>query len=172
MVLLLLVVAWQHWELFVLLWLFHHRYTCIHLINILNISQWLLKRTARRVCSKLMRHGNEIANVSVSVDGTWQKRYSHNSLLGASFIISVGLVLDYVIKSKTCQVCKRNPDASEDWKKAHKSVCEINHTQSSGVKEKEAAVEMFINSIERRKLRYVEYVGDGDKNSFGAVVQA
>ena len=87
--------------------------------------------------SKLMRHGDEIANVSVSVDGTWQKRYGHNSLLGASFIISVnGLVLDYVFKSKTCQVCKRNPDASEDWKKADKPVCEINHTQSSGAMEK------------------------------------
>ena len=124
--------------------------------------------------SKLMRHGDGIANVSVSVDGKWQKRYDHNSLLGASFIISVdnSLVLDYVIKSKTCQVCKRNPDASEDWKKAHKPVCEINHAQSSGAMEKEAAVEMFINSIERRKLRYVEHVGDGDTNSFGAVVQA
>ena len=45
--------------------------------------------------SKLMRHGDEIANVFVSVDGTWQKRYGHNSLLGASFIISVdsGLVI-------------------------------------------------------------------------------
>ena len=32
---------------------------------------------------------------------------------------------------------------------------------------------MFINSIERRKLRYVEYVEYvGDTNSFGAVVQS
>ena len=38
--------------------------------------------------------------------------------------------------------------------------------------EKETAGEMFINSIERRKLRYVEYVGDVDTNSFGAAVQA
>ena len=94
--------------------------------------------------------------------------------MGASFIISIGngLVLDYVIKSKTCQLCKRNPNASEDWKKAHKSTCGINHTQSSGAMEKEAVVEMFINSIERRKLKYGEYVGDGHTNSFGAVVHA
>ena len=31
---------------------------------------------------------------------------------------------------------------------------------------------MFINYIERRKSRCVEYVGDGDTNSFGSVVQA
>ena len=38
--------------------------------------------------------------------------------------------------------------------------------------EKDVAVEMFTNSIDRRKLKYIEYVGDGDTNSFGAVVQA
>ena len=94
--------------------------------------------------------------------------------MGASFIISIdnGLVLDYVIKRKTCQLCKRNPNASEDWKKAHRSTCGINHTQSSEAMEKEAVVEMFINSIQRRKLKYGEYVGDGDTNSFGAVVLA
>ena len=31
---------------------------------------------------------------------------------------------------------------------------------------------MFVNSVKRRKLKYVEYVGHGDTNSFGAVVEA
>ena len=87
--------------------------------------------------SKLMRHGDEIANVSVSVDGTLQKRYGHNSLLDASFIISVdnGLVLDYVNKSKTSQVCKKEPRCFRSLEEATQ-VCEINHTQSSGMMEK------------------------------------
>ena len=51
-------------------------------------------------------------------------------------------------------------------------VCEINHKQSSGSMEKEGAVEMFVNSVTRRKLKYVEYVEDGDTNSFGAVAEA
>ena len=54
----------------------------------------------------------------------------------------------------------------------HKAFCEINHTASSGAMEKDVTVEMFTNSIDRRKLKCVEYVGDGDTNSFGAVVQA
>ena len=80
--------------------------------------------------ASLRRKDNELAKVSVSVDGTWQKRYGHNSLLGASFVLSVdsGQVLDYAIKSKTCQLCKRNPDATAEWKKKHEPVCEINHT--------------------------------------------
>ena len=43
-------------------------------------------------------------NVSVSVDGTWQKRYEFNLLLGVVFVISVelGEVLDYGVKSKFC----------------------------------------------------------------------
>ena len=54
--------------------------------------------------ASLLRKDNELAEVSGSVDGTWQNHYGHNSLLGASFVLSVdsGQVLDYVIKSKTC----------------------------------------------------------------------
>ena len=38
--------------------------------------------------------------------------------------------------------------------------------------ERDAVVEMFLNSVEQRKLMYTEYVGDGDINSFGTVVKA
>ena len=93
-------------------------HTCNKYIKyIAAIAEKNCQESMNEAARKLMRHCDEIANVSVSVDVTWQTRYGHNSLLGASFIISVnGLLLDYVIKSKTCQVCKRNPDASEDWK--------------------------------------------------------
>ena len=48
----------------------------------------------------------DVVDVPVSIDGTWQKRYGHNSLLGVSFIISMdtGCVLDYSVKSKVCHM--------------------------------------------------------------------
>ena len=49
-----------------------------------------------------LSHNNLLpTEVAVSIDGTWQKRYGHNSLLGATFVISIqnGCVLDYSIKS-------------------------------------------------------------------------
>ena len=52
---------------------------------------------------------NNIVRVSVSVDGTWQKRHGFNSLHGVVFVISIdhGLVLDYVVKTLVCFECKK-----------------------------------------------------------------
>ena len=50
----------------------------------------------------------ERSRKSSAIDGTWQKRYGFNSLLGVVFIISVdtGEVLDYEIKCKHCFECR------------------------------------------------------------------
>ena len=106
--------------------------------------------------------------------GRGKNVYGHNSLLGATFVISIqnGCVLDYSIKSKTCSVCKKNRVPSEEWKKSHEPFCQINHKGSSGSMEKEGAVEMFLQSIDKHNLKYTEYIGDGDSNSFGAVKKA
>ena len=50
-----------------------------------------------------------IVNLPVSIDGSWHKRYGHNSSLGVEFAISIdsGQVLDYVVKSKFCFVSKK-----------------------------------------------------------------
>ena len=39
-----------------------------------------------------------IVDVPVSVDGSWQKRYGHYSMLGMVFVMSIdtGFVLDYI----------------------------------------------------------------------------
>ena len=114
---------------------------------------------------------NEVlpTEVAVSIDGTWQKRYGHNSLLGATFVISIynGCVLDYSIKCKTCTVCKKNPNPSEEWKKSHEPFCQINHRGSSGSMERDGALQMFLRSIDKNNLKYTEYIGDGDSNLFG-----
>ena len=98
--------------------------------------------------------------IAVSVDGTWQKRYGYNSLLGATFVISIENSLVYSIKCKICSVCKKNLNATKEWKEDHAS---NNHLGSSGSMEKEGAVEMFLRSVD---------IGDGDTNSFCAVSQA
>jgi len=102
-----------------------------------------------------LRNGNDIVETSVSVDGIWQKRYGHNSLLGASFVlIDNGQVHDYVIKSKKCQTCNRNQNACDTRKEQHKPVCEINQSyfifRCDG--KRSVAVVMFINSIDQRNL--------------------
>ena len=38
--------------------------------------------------------------------------------------------------------------------------------------EKEAAIEMFLCSVEKRGLKYTTYIGDGDSSSYGMVAQA
>ena len=115
-----------------------------------------------------------IVDVPLSFDGSWQKRYGFNSLLGVVLAISIdtGCVIDYEVKSLVCFTCKKNKDASAEWKDAHTKSCCINHEGSSGKMEKDGTVSIFLRSVETRKLRYTTFVGDGDSSSFGAVVDA
>ena len=57
-------------------------------------------------------------HVTVTLYGTWQKKYGFNSLLGVVFLLSIrtGEVLGSVVKSKVCYECKsrRNWDQSSD----------------------------------------------------------
>ena len=120
-----------------------------------------------------------IAHVSVTVDGTWQKR-GHSSKIGVVFVISVdtGEILDYEVKSLFCHSCqvhsRQNQDSQEykDWKKAHKEKCEVNHCGSAEDMEASAAVEIFTRSVETRRLKYTTFVGDGDSSCFGRVKEA
>ena len=121
----------------------------------------------------------DIANVAVTVDGTWQKK-GHSSKIGVIFVISVdtGEILDHEFKSLFCHECKahNNDDKESDkhkkWKDAHKKRCGINHEGSSEEMEAVAAVQIFSRSIETRKLRYTTFVGYGYSSSFGCVKEA
>ena len=123
--------------------------------------------------------GNKIADVGVTVDGTWQKR-GHVSKIGVVFVMAIrtGEVLDYVVKSLSCHECRcherDNKSTAEYklWHENHMKSCEINHSGSSGEMEASGACELFLKSIETRGLRYTQFVGDGDSSSFGKVKQA
>ena len=122
---------------------------------------------------------SDIFEVSVSVDGTWQKRYGYSSLHGVVFVVAIdtGEVLDYEIRSKVCFQCKskEHKKASAEyqtWWESHRPVCEINHYGSAESMEKDAAVKMFLRSIAKHNLKYTTYVGDGDSSSYGVVADA
>ena len=112
--------------------------------------------------SFLKRNEDEIVDVAVTVDGTWQKRYGHNLTLGVTFVIlaDTGEVLDYEAKSSYCKKCQYNTGDHD---------CSKNHQGSSDSMEKICAAEMFCRSIEKHNLRYTVYIGDGGTNSFAEV---
>ena len=116
---------------------------------------------------KTIVNGKEIAEVAVSVDGTWQKR-GHSSKFGVVFVLSIrtGKVLDYEVLSHFCQECNshnQNVDTVEyrEWKEKHEPVCQIYHFGSAGDMESKGAIAMF-RSMEKRGLKYTKFIGDGD----------
>ena len=135
--------------------------------------------TAQRPSGVKVIDDQPVANVAVTVDGTWQKR-GHSSKIGVVFVISVntGEILDYSVKSLVCHEFKarncldKETDEYKIWKDAHASTCQINHHGSSEEMEAVAAIEIFSRSIKQRQLKYTTFVGDGDSSSFGRVKDA
>ena len=99
--------------------------------------------------------------VDVSFDGTWQRR-GHVSHYGVGVIIEVltGYVIDYHVLSTYCHKCKlkENEGLTEEdwnlWMDQHEGECQQNHHGSAKAMEKEAALEMWQNSVQRTGLRY------------------
>lgn len=77
--------------------------------------------------------------------------------------------MNVYILTKKCRGCqigewkKGTPEYSA-WLANHH--CDINHHKSSGAMESAGAVEIFSRSIEKYKLVYYEYLGNGDTSSF------
>ena len=120
----------------------------------------------------------DIADCQVSVDGTWQKR-GFASLNGIITVISKenGKCIDIEVKSKHCNSCsiwhnKKGSQEYVEWEAKHQPHCKANHKQSSGAMESAGAVAIFKRSIEKNKLRYVSYIGDGDTSSYAEVRDA
>ena len=122
---------------------------------------------------------DNIAKVAVTVDGTWQKR-GYTSKHGAVFVMSVrtGEVLDYEVLSVVCFECRarekldKESEAYKNWYAKHESTCSVNHKGSSGEMESSGASKIFHRSIEKRGLKYMIMVGDGDTGCFGAVAKS
>lgn len=114
-------------------------------------------------------------DVSVSCDGTWLTR-GHSSQHGVCTVIGTtcGKVLDTHVLSlhcKACEVWKNKTDTIEylEWWETHENDCSINHDGSPGCMEVEGMKKIFSRSVEKHKLRYINYIGDGDTKSYKAV---
>ncbi|KAB7497545.1 hypothetical protein Anas_10778 [Armadillidium nasatum] len=109
-------------------------------------------------------------NVQVSFAGTWLIR-GNACLIGIGFIIEIetGIILDYHVLKKDCNVCKEHYKKEkcmtykqiETWKENHKPDCHANYdkAKSSSSIEGELAEILFKRSTDR-KLRYTQILTD------------
>ena len=120
---------------------------------------------------------NKVTDITVSCDGTWQRR-GYSSLNGVVTVIASdsGKCVDYRVLSKTCSACtsweprkESEPELYQNFLETH--VCSINHEGSAGSMEAAGVVDCFMESISKRKLRYTHYIGDGDSKSHADVVK-
>ena len=115
-----------------------------------------------------------ISDITASCNGTWQKR-GHSLLNGIVTVISSSSnkCIDYRIMTKTCKACQswgRRKDTEEYKKFIANHDCDINHEGLSGAMEATGLVECFMSSVQDQKLRYINYIGDGDSKSYSDIV--
>ena len=139
------------------------------------VAEQTMKGAATIVHSKALKDETGIGNVPVSCDGSWQRR-GYSSLNGLFAVISVetGKVLDIETLCKYCKACVTNeklkisdPEKYEHLKASH--ICKSKYSGSSPNMETVGAKRVFSRSIDKNKLRYTEFYGDGDSKSFLAV---
>ncbi|GFX75729.1 uncharacterized protein TNCV_2237021 [Trichonephila clavipes] len=131
----------------------------------------MLLGTTKDVCDATMKdavkeaveENQNIRDIPVVVDGTWQKR-GYSSMNGVVTVTSVdtGKVIDTEILSKHC-VCKD--------KKKHGPVCKKNFNGYSGRMEVDGTLSIFQRSVQRYDVSYTKYLGDGDSKAFDNIVK-
>eukprot|EP00112_Aurelia_sp_Birch-Aquarium-sp1_P003132 Seg1349.9 transcript_id=Seg1349.9/GoldUCD/mRNA.D3Y31 product="hypothetical protein" protein_id=Seg1349.9/GoldUCD/D3Y31 len=115
-----------------------------------------------------------ISLCEVSLEESWQKR-GHSSLNGLVTTICDGTCIDRHVMTKYCKGCKKweakmGSKEYDDWLLDHD--CPVNHNKSSGAMEGAGALIIFCSSVEKHKLIYSHYIGDGDTSAFKEVVDA
>nr|XP_047137518.1 uncharacterized protein LOC124814020 [Hydra vulgaris] len=147
-------------------------------LKITNIIEEVAQETMTDAVSDLRlqcQDNNEILDVGVSCDGTWQRR-GFSSLNGVFAALSMdsGKVLDVEVMSRVCRGCslnqklsEKNPNAYAEWRNSH--ICKMNYVGSAGRMECEGASRIFQRSIKKHKLQYINFLGDGDSKSYNSV---
>ncbi|KAK1885412.1 2-dehydro-3-deoxyphosphooctonate aldolase [Dissostichus eleginoides] len=105
------------------------------------------------VAELLKEDAEAVINISVSFDGTWQKRgFTSHYGIGVCIDILTGLVIDYEILSSYCHACALKGNAKQEqkiteeeydsWRQTH-SDCARNFAGSSKAMEQESAKRMW-----------------------------
>ena len=118
---------------------------------------------------------DKLADTSVSIDGTWQKR-GYVSMNGTVSFISMdsGKIVDVETMCRFCKPCQQNKITMTEaefkrWCENHKSSCSSNYEGSAPVMDVEGAQRMFNRSIANRCVRYMNYFGNGDSKACASV---
>ena len=119
-----------------------------------------------------------VIDITVSYDGTWQKRgFTSHHGVGVAIEVQTGLVIDYEVLSNYCHACAlaenslgKGTAALQAWKAAH-TACDNNFDGSSKAMEAEAARRMWARSLEKYAFRYTTILSDGDASTFAALTQ-
>lgn len=138
-----------------------------------------MRKAAETEYSLAEDHGDVVRDCDLSLDGTYMTR-GHTSNIGTTTGVGLetGKVLDVGTKSKICKSCEYwekqdpNSDKFRRWQARHAGKCKNNHQGSSGGMEGEIAKDIFCRSVEKYNLRYVNFIGDGDTNSFKKTFEA
>ena len=118
---------------------------------------------------------------TVSFDASWHRRgHFSNQGFAAAIDSEFGKVLDYTLYDRVCYSCSKwpesrqesNPDEYADYWSSHKDQCSSNYKGTSQFMESSAAVDIWSRSIERHKLVYGTYIGDGDSSAFKNLVKS
>ena len=121
-----------------------------------DVAEGIMKEACDEVRSLCSGYTEEDASIvmdtGVTLDGTWQKR-GFTSYNGAGTVNIVYKKDDIVLYDKL--------------KQDH--ICSINHHGSAPKMEQEGVERIFGRSMNKNKIRYTEYYGDGDTKSFSAV---
>ena len=115
-------------------------------------------------------------NPTVSFDSSWKTRgYYSNLGFGSAISAWTKKILDYELVNRICEKCARwsakrkdeHPDEYLKWfdSHSHKANCRINHTGSNQSMEPAVAQLIWSRSVEKRKLCYTTFIGDGDSKS-------
>ena len=105
------------------------------------------------------------------------KKRGFSFLNGFVTIISLltGNCLSYDAMAKKCKACE-SWESKKDTAEYHRFLetheCSINHLGSAGLMEPADVVRCLKSSVETLKLRYENFIGDGDSKAFLEVVKA
>ena len=107
--------------------------------------------------------------ITVIVDGGWSKRshkHSYNAKSGVAIIIGkeTGKLLHIGVRNKFCHACARKIP-----KENH--TCYRNWTASSSEMETDIILEGFLEAERVHRVRYTEFIGDGDSSVHPTLIQ-